>query len=72
MAKKTFLIVLFCLANSCSKNKNTTIIKLAHSLDVTHPVNKAMVYMSDRVKEKSVLLTCIKQIKRRLNKIKRT
>ena len=53
MAKKTFLLVLFCLANSCSQNKNATIIKLAHSLDVTHPVHKAMVYMSERVKEKS-------------------
>ena len=53
MAKKIFFLVLFCLANSCSQNKNTTIIKLAHSLDVTHPVHKAMVYMSDRVKERS-------------------
>ena len=53
MAKKTFLLVCFCLANSCSQNKNATIIKLAHSLDVTHPVHKAMVYMSDRVKERS-------------------
>ena len=53
MAKKIFFLVLFCLANSCSQNKNATIIKLAHSLDVTHPVHKAMVYMSNRVKERS-------------------
>ena len=46
-----FSVLLFL--NACSKNKAVTTIKLAHSLDVTHPVHKAMVFMSDRVNEKS-------------------
>lgn len=37
----------------CQTKSSTTIIKLAHSLDATHPVHKAMVYMAQRVAEKS-------------------
>jgi tripartite ATP-independent transporter DctP family solute receptor len=29
------------------------VLKLAHSLDITHPAHKAMVYMAERVREKS-------------------
>jgi len=31
----------------------TTILKLGHGLDILHPVHKAMVFMAERVKEKS-------------------
>ena len=30
-----------------------TVLKLAHGLDVTHPVHQGMVFMAERVKEKS-------------------
>ena len=53
MSKQNLLLIIFFLANSCSQNKTPTTIKLAHSLDVSHPVHKAMVYMANRVKEKS-------------------
>lgn len=45
------------ISGGCKKSedagKSKVVLKLAHSLDVTHPVHKAMVYMADRVKEKS-------------------
>jgi tripartite ATP-independent transporter DctP family solute receptor len=34
-------------------------LKLAHGLDTTHPVHKAMVYMAERVREKSQGRLCI-------------
>jgi tripartite ATP-independent transporter DctP family solute receptor len=33
--------------------RQATILKLGHGLDVSHPVHKAMVFMAERVKEKS-------------------
>lgn len=48
-----------CLALTISagcKKKETepqVILKLGHGLDIAHPVHKAMVYMAERVKEKS-------------------
>ncbi|MDZ7372952.1 MAG: TRAP transporter substrate-binding protein [candidate division KSB1 bacterium] len=33
--------------------QKVTVLKLAHGLDITHPVHKAMVYMAERVQEKS-------------------
>ncbi len=53
MFKNNLLLIVLFLANSCSQKKTPTTIKLAHSLDVSHPVHKAMVYMADRVDEKS-------------------
>ncbi len=38
---------------SCSHKEKARVLKLAHSLDPTHPVHKAMVYMADRCKELS-------------------
>ncbi|MGB8227047.1 MAG: TRAP transporter substrate-binding protein [Sedimentisphaerales bacterium] len=56
-------VVLFgfsiCLAlavfSGCRKqeNKAEVTLKLGHVLDIAHPVHKAMVYMAERVKEKS-------------------
>ncbi len=48
-----FLIVVIAITgNSCSQ-KRKNVIKLAHGLDQTHSVHKAMVFMADKLKEKS-------------------
>jgi tripartite ATP-independent transporter DctP family solute receptor len=52
-------LLLTCLVLATTagcKNKKTApevILKLGHSLDVTHPVHKAMVFMAEKVEEKS-------------------
>jgi tripartite ATP-independent transporter DctP family solute receptor len=60
---KKLVILLWCFAclvlamsHGCKKQdaaKPEVVLKLAHSLDITHPVHKAMVYMAEKVKEKS-------------------
>ena len=59
------LVILVCcvictalvISGGCKKSedagKSKVVLKLAHSLDVTHPVHKAMEYMAEKVKEKS-------------------
>ena len=47
------LVVLFTLLSSCDETSDSKVIKLAHGLDVSHPVHKAMVFMQDRLDEKS-------------------
>jgi tripartite ATP-independent transporter DctP family solute receptor len=45
-----------CLAGLWGCNKKTDgvkVLKLAHGLDTTHPVHKAMVFMAEKVSEKS-------------------
>jgi tripartite ATP-independent transporter DctP family solute receptor len=49
----TCLFAFFLLAASCSQVRETREIKLAHGLDMNHPVHKAMVFMAEKVKEKS-------------------
>jgi TRAP-type C4-dicarboxylate transport system substrate-binding protein len=40
--------------SGCSrKEHDVRVLKLAHALDTEHPVHKAMVFMADKVKEKS-------------------
>lgn len=52
MRRIAFILpVLFLL--SCADLSDTTFLKLAHGLDATHPVHKGMVYMQEKVKEKS-------------------
>lgn len=48
-------IILFCVTVlfSCHKKDATKTIKLAHSLDISHPVHEAMVFMAKRVAKKS-------------------
>jgi len=59
MSKKAVLVLSsICLLFfiGCKKKqeqKAEVVLKLGHSLDVTHPVHKAMVYMAERVAEKS-------------------
>ncbi|MFI8379454.1 TRAP transporter substrate-binding protein [Leeuwenhoekiella sp. NPDC079379] len=45
--------VLLLSSFSCAEISDTRVIKLAHGLDVTHPVHKAMVFMGERLEEKS-------------------
>ena len=53
--KNQILLSLFSLLIfwGCSEINETTSLKLAHSLDVTHPVHLGMEYMAERVAEKS-------------------
>lgn len=52
--KRTFLMLLFIFATlGCERYSDTRVIKLGHGLDISHPVHKAMIFMGERVKEKS-------------------
>lgn len=55
MIKKNLLLMLIALFafSGCTKESNVTVLKLAHVLDVTHPVHKAMVFMGEKLSEKS-------------------
>lgn len=55
MLRKTNLLVLFsCLIiSSCADISNTKYLKLAHGLDSSHPVHKGMMFMQERLAEKS-------------------
>ena len=53
LKKNIYVIFVFFIFISCSHRESSTVIKLAHSLDVSHPVHRAMVFMSEKVKEKS-------------------
>ncbi|MFC1725774.1 TRAP transporter substrate-binding protein [candidate division KSB1 bacterium] len=56
MDRKFYCIlpVLFVLLAACGRaSEEVTVIKLAHGLDTNHPVHKGMVYMSEKVEEKS-------------------
>jgi len=46
----TLLIIVFVLF-SCQQTYKTKVLKLAHGLDPSHPVHKAMAYMADRCNE---------------------
>ncbi|MBK5193688.1 MAG: TRAP transporter substrate-binding protein [Flavobacteriaceae bacterium] len=50
---KVFLILLLFSLMACGKEKDVTVIKLGHGLDISHSVHKAMVFMADRLNEKS-------------------
>ncbi len=45
------LLGMLLVLSSCSTQKQGKALKLAHGLDPTHPVHKAMVFMADRCKE---------------------
>ncbi|MEN8247664.1 MAG: TRAP transporter substrate-binding protein [Bacteroidota bacterium] len=47
------LITLLLFSASCNKSNHNSSLKLAHSLNITHPVHKAMEFMSERVNELS-------------------
>ena len=53
----TVMILMITLLNlllaGCGKRDGVTELKMAHGLDVTHPVHKAMLFMAEKVAEKS-------------------
>ena len=50
---RTAIGVMLLVLSTCSKLSDTTIIKLAHGLDPTHPVHLAMEFMAEQLTEKS-------------------
>jgi len=48
-----FLISLNIFNAGCNDEQKVHVLKLAHVLDVTHPVHKGMVYMAEKVAQKS-------------------
>jgi tripartite ATP-independent transporter DctP family solute receptor len=47
------LIFLTLFISGCNIQKDIKVLKLAHALDITHPVHIGMVYMAEKVAEKS-------------------
>ena len=47
------LLAVILVFNGCSDISNVTYLKLGHGLDISHPVHKGMVYMAERLEEKS-------------------
>lgn len=48
----TVVLLVFGLAG-CGKKSDVTVLKIGHSLDVEHPVHKAMNFMAEKLKGKS-------------------
>ncbi|MEN8120980.1 MAG: TRAP transporter substrate-binding protein [Bacteroidota bacterium] len=48
-----YIVILFLLVSLTNCGQKTKVIKLAHGLDISHPVHKAMVFMGEKLKEKS-------------------
>ena len=46
-------LVFVVLTSGCNKEAKTKTLRMAHALDVTHPVHKGMAYMAKRVKKLS-------------------
>lgn len=49
----SFYILLIFLAIGCENDKEVKVIKLGHGLSTSHSVHKAIVFMANRLKEKS-------------------
>ncbi len=48
-----FILAISLFIMNCHHDKSVRIMKLAHVLDINHPVHKAMVFMAERLAEKS-------------------
>lgn len=48
-----FLLATALILSGCTTGSRITVIKLGHVLDTTHPVHKGMVYMAEKVAQKS-------------------
>lgn len=48
-----FLLLCLLLMPGCRAQSDVTVVKLGHGLDPSHPVHQAMVFMAERVAEKS-------------------
>jgi len=53
MRRLTFLVLIGLLVSSCGSSSKQKALKLAHGLDPSHPVHKGMVFMADKLDEKS-------------------
>lgn len=51
MKKYLWILLSVWLAGSCREAKENKELKLAHTLDVSHPVHAGMMYMADRLEE---------------------
>jgi tripartite ATP-independent transporter DctP family solute receptor len=59
--KRSVVVIVYCcliavgtvLCAGCGAKSKVRVLKLAHALDVTHPVHRAMVYMAERLSEYS-------------------
>jgi tripartite ATP-independent transporter DctP family solute receptor len=49
----TVLFIAISLSSCSKKNSDVIVLKMGHALDVEHPVHKAMIFMAERLKEKS-------------------
>jgi len=49
----TAVVLLAFVFFGCGKKSDVTVIKMGHALDVEHPVHKAMLFMAEKLKEKS-------------------
>lgn len=47
------LTVICLLLNGCTKQKDVKVLRLAHTLSITHPVHKAMLVLGERLEKKS-------------------
>jgi len=50
---KLSFIILLCFSCLAAAASDVKVLRLAHGLNTRHPVHKAMVYMSEKVTEKS-------------------
>lgn len=53
MHRLLFPLLVAALLSGCAEQREVTVIKLAHGLDSEHPVHKAMVYLGERLADKS-------------------
>lgn len=53
LLRKTLLIVIFGLASVSLAGSGVEVLRLGHGLNTQHPVHKSMIYMAEKVDEKS-------------------
>ncbi|UCH11498.1 MAG: TRAP transporter substrate-binding protein, partial [Fidelibacterota bacterium] len=50
---KLGILLMVVLLTACTTEQPIRVLKLAHVLDTTHPVHRGMVYMAEKLAEKS-------------------
>ncbi|MBB4078325.1 tripartite ATP-independent transporter DctP family solute receptor [Lewinella aquimaris] len=53
MTRFLLLLILAGVAGACTADQQTSVLRLSHGLDTGHPVHLGMVYMAERLAEKS-------------------
>ncbi len=53
MDRKSYILILCLSSVAQAATRPEVVLKLGHGLDIMHPVHKAMVFMAEKVKEKS-------------------